>query len=760
MTTQEFLELLFADVISESRKLSIFTLPNKRSVRFATVNDAAAYVATVPRNRDVYQCMSLISGDPKGRGDRDDTAAITCLWCDLDLKSVAHKSDKLPESIDDAVGFFKSLPIKPTLLVDSGWGVHGYWLIDQPLVFESETDRESGESYSKGWHQYICNEAVKRGWEIENLGDLPRVLRTPGTWNNKSEPRLVKVIVNSGEIHSLQAFDAYIKPKVCTPKVVKRQYNGTDVFNRCLRYLDKIPGAIEGKSGGKQTLIACRAIFRFGLDGEAARSAFDHYNTRCEPQWTKEKEIAHKLSDAKKIVERDGEFGKWATDGSEFAAYTGPDVDLRAIMDLINGNGNGSTAKPADIPSSPLTFPQECLRPPGLLSQVIEWNLRTALWPQPELALAGALALLGTITGRKVQDTSRTRTNVYCLGLAASGAGKEQARFVNKEILLRAGADKMLGPEGFASSAGMVAFINTQRSILFQLDEISRMLETMRDPRKAPHLFKIGSELMKLDSCSNTLYKGDAYANQKQSVIINQPHACIYGTAVPRGFWDALTEDNVSEGLLGRMFVFEAAQRYVGIATPDHCDPPAQLIDSVKWWLDMPHGPGDMSEDNPSPMVIHYSPAAQKRIDAHMAGICQQRATEDDTRAALWSRTTGKTAKLALLLACSRETGSATITIQREDVDRAIKISNWLTRRMIWQAYRHVSRNEREGASKKILRMLSTRMTKSELTRRTQWLDKRRRDEILSELIESGLVTLTDDDTGGRVKTTFLQAVP
>jgi hypothetical protein len=124
----------------------------------------------------------------------------------------------------------------------------------------------------------------------------------------------------------------------------------------------------------------------------------------------------------------------------------------------------------------------------------------------------------------------------------------------------------------------------------------------------------------------------------------------------------------------------------------------------------------------------------------------------------LWSRATGKTAKLALLLACSRETGSALITIQLEDVERAIKISNWLTRRMIWQAYRHVSHNEREGASKKILRMLAVRMTRSDLTRKTQWLDRRRREEILGELIEAGLVTTTEEDTGGKVKTLWIQA--
>jgi len=317
----------------------------------------------------------------------------------------------------------------------------------------------------------------------------------------------------------------------------------------------------------------------------------------------------------------------------------------------------------------------------------------------------------------------------------------------------------MLGPEGLASSAGMVQFVGTHKSILFQLDEMSRLLETMREPRKAPHLFKIGSELMKLDSCSNTIYKGDAYANQKQTVIVNQPHACVYGTAVPGGFWRSLTEDNVSEGLLGRMFVFESSSRYVAInPRPAHTEPGFELTNGVHWWLDQPYGPGDLAEEKPTPRIVSYTDEARQRIDGHLLGICQKRATEDDTKAALWSRTTGKTAKLALLLACSRGTGQEDFEIELQDVDLAIRMSNWMTRRMLWQVFRHVSRNEREDKFKNVYRLLMEGMTRTELTRKTQWLSRRERDEIVNELEGCGMIEKVTIGTATKPKT-LLRAV-
>jgi hypothetical protein len=525
-----------------------------------------------------------------------------------------------------------------------------------------------------------------------------------------------------------------------------------DVPARAAKYLESVPPAVSGQDGHGQTIRVAAILVRgFGLSQETALQVLQPWNARCQPPWS-EKELRHKLADADK---HDGERG-WLLNGS---GGSGSDVELGRLLASLQ---QPETVERHGVPSSPHRFPSECLCPPGLLGEIVRYNLRTALFPQPELALAGALALLGTITGRKVQDHRRTRTNVYCLGLAASGSGKEHARSVNKEILARAGDNgrKMIGPEGIASSAGMVAFVQSQPAILFQLDEIGRLLETMRDPRRAPHLYKIGTMLMQLEANSHCLWVGDAYANQKQTPTINQPHACLYGTSVPRGFWESLTEENVSEGLLGRMLVFEAGQRYVPIATPESSAPGAEIMDPVRWWCDFQPG-GNLtgeSQGNPQPIQAAYTPDAAKRIDGHFAEICRRREGEDDTRAALWSRTTGKTAKLALLFACSREVVGPLIAITLDDVNRAIMVSNWLTRRMLYQAYRHVARNEREGNHKRILRMLTTRMSKSELSRKTQWLSRREREEILGELIETGEVEMVVEKTATK-PLTYLRTI-
>ena len=111
-----------------------------------------------------------------------------------------------------------------------------------------------------------------------------------------------------------------------------------------------------------------------------------------------------------------------------------------------------------------------------------------------------------------------------------------------------------------------------------------------------------------------------------------------------------------------------------------------------------------------------------------------------------------------MLFACSREVVGPLIAITLDDVNRAIMVSNWLTRRMLYQAYRHVARNEREGNHKRILRMLTTRMSKSELSRKTQWLSRREREEILGELIETGEVEMVVEKTATK-PLTYLRTI-
>lgn len=80
-------------------------------------------------------------------------------------------------------------------------------------------------------------------------------------------------------------------------------------LKRCLAYLDRMPPAIEGQNGSGRTFNACCEIARFGLEGDAAWAAATHYNaTRCEPAWS-DRDLQHKIDDARDEVVASGEFG-------------------------------------------------------------------------------------------------------------------------------------------------------------------------------------------------------------------------------------------------------------------------------------------------------------------------------------------------------------------------------------------------------------------------------------------------------------------
>jgi hypothetical protein len=122
------------------------------------------------------------------------------------------------------------------------------------------------------------------------------------------------------------------------------------------------------------------------------------------------------------------------------------DDELQRVTSSASKNGTARAEKPAQMPvvkldpgvdisgimrqsvrdevNAAVEFPTECLTAPGLIGELVKYNLETALYPLPELALAGALALMASVTGGKAEGL-RARTNVYVMGLAPSGGGKD-----------------------------------------------------------------------------------------------------------------------------------------------------------------------------------------------------------------------------------------------------------------------------------------------------------------------------------------------
>ena len=115
------------------------------------------------------------------RGDEAVVSYQTAVVVDIDIRSEAHKgeSSKLAADFAEAKSF---LPFPSSLLIDSGYGLHAYYIFDTPLVI-TDDNREEIKRRNKLLLDVI--RAKANGKMIDAVEDLPRILRTPGTFNYK-----------------------------------------------------------------------------------------------------------------------------------------------------------------------------------------------------------------------------------------------------------------------------------------------------------------------------------------------------------------------------------------------------------------------------------------------------------------------------------------------------------------------------------------------------------------------------------------------
>jgi hypothetical protein len=425
-----------------------------------------------------------------------------------------------------------------------------------------------------------------------------------------------------------------------------------------------------------------------------------------------------------------------------------PCVDLSGIL---NGKKRETVSE---------RFPVECLEIPGLIGEVVKDNLATAHYPLPELALASALALMSSITGGKVEDRG-ARTNLFIIGLAPSGGGKDHGRKLNRTILREAGGEEIVGPERIGSHAGIVSAMAEQWNTLFQIDEIQHLAMAMQN-KSSPHLVQISSVLMQVYSSADSIWTGDAYGDRKKVKKLHFPHLVLYGTSVPEGFWESMTEQNLKGGLIGRCLVFESAH-YVEYQDPQCGSVPKSIVDQAAWWLNLQTHSGNLAEHSGGscPMKIMRTEEAHERLHDHALKISRRRMQEDTIPAAIWSRAAEKTIKLALLFACSRASHGHVPTISLEDADRAIRLNNWITRRMLQQAERHVANTpfgQQVNEMRTLLRSRDGEWTMSEITRKTRGLKPRDRNDILQTLMMSGCIEQGERETNGRTALVFRTA--
>ena len=431
-----------------------------------------------------------------------------------------------------------------------------------------------------------------------------------------------------------------------------------------------------------------------------------------------------------------------------------------------------ATTASLSVVAPPPTYrvPPDLLEVDGALKLFVDYATSTAVSPQPFLALGAGLCLIGAVAGRRYRTPTDLRSNLYAIGIADSGGGKDHARRCAKRALYAAGLDRYLGGEDLASSAGLLASLQMHPSRLFQVDEFGQFLRLVLAPRAPFHKAAIWTELTKLYTSASEAYIGAEYADQKAKprVTLHQPCACLWGVTVPGPFWKAIEGGALSDGSLARFLIFLTEDDYPApIEHPADAEPTAQLVTMLQAIsAGVPghdHG-GNLAEAMQAsspvrPYVVPLTPDAQAAMSAVRHEATERlRSHKGSFATALFGRYAENTAKLAMLAAISRDPAQPTTEVR--DVTWAARLVEHSIGTLLREAERRVSDNDTEAKHKRLLEIVRDggRQSRSDITRRSQFLSRREREEILASLIEAGLV-VAEQEPGATKPTTFYSAV-
>lgn len=178
----------------------IWRLETKRSQWFSKID----LVKPSASKGNTYFGVGTVSGPDAAaagnfkRSTNATVSGIGALWLDVDIAGPAHKKGNLPATAESALALvevaFPGLP--PSCVVDSGHGLQLYWLFKQWHQV-SDDNRAETSSLLLDFNTHWRNVCKAHGFDADSVCDLARVMRLPGTMNNKvpGDPRPVTQLV-------------------------------------------------------------------------------------------------------------------------------------------------------------------------------------------------------------------------------------------------------------------------------------------------------------------------------------------------------------------------------------------------------------------------------------------------------------------------------------------------------------------------------------------------------------------------------------
>lgn len=280
---QRYLDCLFPEAPEDAwLVISWLAAPQdfrSRWFRIADRRAAEQTILTLARQFNTYvglglrrpQCVPSVYT----RGTSEDVLAIGGLWIECDHAAGIHAATNLPTP-PALLAFIKQLPFQPSLLVDSGGGIHCYVLFKELWILDTPAEQEKAALLLRRFQRTLQVAATAQGWTIDSTADLARVLRPTGTVNYK---------------------DAIPKPVQMMEEVPQR-YNPSDLAD--MPWLASIEDMYTPAPGSGQFPITLLAPIETGCAWLA--HCRDDAATLPEPEWYAMLGIVGRCEDGERLA--------------------------------------------------------------------------------------------------------------------------------------------------------------------------------------------------------------------------------------------------------------------------------------------------------------------------------------------------------------------------------------------------------------------------------------------------------------------------
>jgi hypothetical protein len=193
----------------------------------------------------------------------------------------------------------------------------------------------------------------------------------------------------------------------------------------------------------------------------------------------------------------------------------------------------------------------------GVMAETVANVLASAHKPQPNLTTLSVVIGMASAISGNYHLSDGTRLNLYGLGVAETGEGKDIVGRTAENVALDSGALLIGKP---ASGQGLEDALVDNKGMLIRVDEVGHMLQSMNHTKAPSYQIELNENLLKLYSSSSGRYATRVKAAAKNALpprILQNPCLSFIGFTTPAALAKGLSLSNIEQGLLGRFLFVE-----------------------------------------------------------------------------------------------------------------------------------------------------------------------------------------------------------